>query len=90
MLKKLDWGEIFFLLKLLIMNALIFVCIFYLKVLVQEAIKAHDDVMLGIIVSGLGTPSIGLISLEIHLIFKHLKWRKEFKLKHDEKNLNKS
>lgn len=63
----------FFYTKLVIINVLIFVFGFGLYHLAVQAINNNNDTMLGIIAGTLGTPTIGLISLEINLIFKHLR-----------------
>lgn len=58
--------------KLIIINILIVVFAYLLWDLMKQALREHDSVVVGIVAGTLGTPIIGLLSLEIHLIYKHI------------------
>lgn len=64
-------AKYFFYTKLVIINALIFLFGFGLYHLMNKAISMSDNVMLSVLVP-LGLATIGLITLEISLIFKYL------------------
>lgn len=58
--------------KLLIINILIAIFAYYLHDLIKHAIEYHDSATVIGLATALGAPIIGLLSLEIHLIYKHL------------------
>lgn len=51
----------------------------------KQALRERDSVVVGIVAGTLGTPIIGLLSLEIYLIYNHLMEMLKHKHKIEEK-----
>ncbi len=71
--------EKLFMLKLFFINVIIIILGVFLFLTIMRDYATMSDVKFGTICGTIGAPIIGLISLEIKLIFDYLKHRKELK-----------